>query len=74
MDVDLEQFYNEDPRRRHSEELEFGRDWIERGRPLRSLVGRGDGRGVRDARTGRGSTAPTGSAECTKGASPNTIW
>jgi hypothetical protein len=25
--VDLEQFYNEDPRRRHSEELEFGRDW-----------------------------------------------
>jgi hypothetical protein len=27
--VDLEQFYNDDPRRRHSEELEFGRDWSE---------------------------------------------
>jgi hypothetical protein len=25
--VDLEEFYNADPRRRHSEELEFGRDW-----------------------------------------------
>jgi hypothetical protein len=25
--VDLEQFYDDDPRRRHSEELEFGRDW-----------------------------------------------
>jgi hypothetical protein len=25
--VDLEQFYEADPRRRHSEELEFGRDW-----------------------------------------------
>jgi hypothetical protein len=25
--VDLEQFYNDDPRRRHSEELEFGREW-----------------------------------------------
>ena len=25
--MDLEQFYNEDARRRHSEELEFGRDW-----------------------------------------------
>jgi hypothetical protein len=27
--VDLEQFYNEDPRRRNSEELEFGRDWTD---------------------------------------------
>ena len=27
--MDLEQFYNEDPRRRHSEELEFGRDWTD---------------------------------------------
>jgi hypothetical protein len=27
--VDLEQFYNEDSRRRHSEELEFGRDWTD---------------------------------------------
>jgi hypothetical protein len=27
--VDLDQFYNEDPRRRHSEELEFGRDWTD---------------------------------------------
>ena len=25
--VDLEAFYDEDPRRRHSEELEFGNDW-----------------------------------------------
>jgi len=25
--VDLEDFYNADPRRRHSEELEFGTDW-----------------------------------------------
>jgi hypothetical protein len=25
--VDLEQFYEADPRRRHSAELEFGRDW-----------------------------------------------
>src|SRR4051794_20222046 len=29
--VDLEQFYNEDARRRHSEELEFGRDWTNEG-------------------------------------------
>jgi hypothetical protein len=27
--VDLEQFYSEDERRRHSEELEFGRDWTD---------------------------------------------
>lgn len=27
--MDLEQFYNENPRRRHSEELEFGRDWTD---------------------------------------------
>jgi hypothetical protein len=27
--VDLEQFYSEDPRRRHSEELEFGRGWTD---------------------------------------------
>jgi hypothetical protein len=27
--VDLEQFYDEDPRRRASEELEFGRDWTD---------------------------------------------
>src|SRR5690242_10975640 len=27
--VDLEQFYDADPRRRHSEELEFGTDWHE---------------------------------------------
>jgi hypothetical protein len=27
--VDLEQFYSEDPRRRHSEELEFGRAWTD---------------------------------------------
>jgi hypothetical protein len=27
--VDLEQFYNDDPRRRHSEELEFGRAWTD---------------------------------------------
>ena len=25
--MDLEEFYNADPRRRHSEELEFGREW-----------------------------------------------
>jgi len=25
--VDLEEFYEADPRRRHSEELEFGREW-----------------------------------------------
>lgn len=25
--MDLEQFYSQDERRRHSEELEFGRDW-----------------------------------------------
>jgi hypothetical protein len=29
--VDLEQFYDADPRRRHSEELEFGADWQENG-------------------------------------------
>jgi hypothetical protein len=29
--VDLEQFYDADPRRRHSEELEFGTDWQENG-------------------------------------------
>jgi hypothetical protein len=29
--VDLEQFYDADPRRRHSEELEFGTDWQEGG-------------------------------------------
>jgi hypothetical protein len=29
--VDLEQFYEADPRRRHSEELEFGTDWDEAG-------------------------------------------
>jgi hypothetical protein len=29
--VDLEDFYNADPRRRHSEELEFGTDWSEDG-------------------------------------------
>jgi hypothetical protein len=29
--VDLEDFYNADPRRRHSEELEFGTDWTEGG-------------------------------------------
>jgi hypothetical protein len=29
--VDLEQFYDADPRRRHSEELEFGSDWYEGG-------------------------------------------
>jgi hypothetical protein len=29
--VDLEQFYDADPRRRHSEELEFGTDWDEAG-------------------------------------------
>jgi hypothetical protein len=29
--VDLEQFYDADPRRRHSEELEFGTDWSEGG-------------------------------------------
>jgi hypothetical protein len=29
--VDLEQFYDADPRRRHSEELEFGSDWHDRG-------------------------------------------
>ena len=34
--MDLEQFYDEDPRRRHSEELEFGRDWIDEG--TRSVV------------------------------------
>ncbi|MGZ8734346.1 MAG: hypothetical protein ACXW1M_04105 [Acidimicrobiia bacterium] len=27
MQVDIEQFYEEDPRRRASEESEFGRDW-----------------------------------------------
>ena len=27
--MDLEQFYSEDPRRRHSEELEFGRGWTD---------------------------------------------
>jgi hypothetical protein len=27
--VDLEEFYNDDPRRRHSAELEFGRDWTD---------------------------------------------
>jgi hypothetical protein len=25
--VDIEQFYDEDPKRRESEEIEFGRDW-----------------------------------------------
>jgi hypothetical protein len=29
--VDLEQFYDADPRRRQSEELEFGNDWRENG-------------------------------------------
>lgn len=29
--MDLEDFYNADPRRRHSEELEFGTDWSEGG-------------------------------------------
>lgn len=29
--MDLEQFYDADPRRRHSEELEFGTDWQEAG-------------------------------------------
>jgi len=29
--VDLEAFYDADPRRRHSEELEFGSDWMDRG-------------------------------------------
>jgi hypothetical protein len=29
--VDLEQFYEADPSRRHSEELEFGTDWDEAG-------------------------------------------
>lgn len=37
--MDLEQFYDEDPRRRHSEELEFGRDWVdESGRSVVSWV------------------------------------
>ena len=27
--MDLEQFYEADPRRRHSEELEFGREWTD---------------------------------------------
>lgn len=37
--MDLEQFYDDDPRRRHSEELEFGRDWIdETGRSVVSWV------------------------------------
>ena len=27
--MNLEQFYDADPRRRHSEELEFGRDWTD---------------------------------------------
>ena len=27
MAMDIEQFYDEDPRRRSSEETEFGRDW-----------------------------------------------
>jgi hypothetical protein len=29
--VDLEAFYDADPRRRHSEELEFGNDWMDHG-------------------------------------------
>jgi hypothetical protein len=29
--VDLEQFYDADPRRRQSEELEFGNDWYDNG-------------------------------------------
>ena len=29
--MDLEQFYDTDPRRRHSEELEFGTDWTDAG-------------------------------------------
>jgi hypothetical protein len=29
--VDLEAFYDADPRRRHSEELEFGNDWMDNG-------------------------------------------
>lgn len=29
--MDLEAFYDADPRRRHSEELEFGNDWMDRG-------------------------------------------
>ena len=29
--MDLEQFYDADPRRRHSEELEFGTDWQDGG-------------------------------------------
>ncbi|HUI48436.1 MAG TPA: hypothetical protein VL119_07050 [Acidimicrobiia bacterium] len=29
--MDLEQFYDADPRRRQSEELEFGSDWEDRG-------------------------------------------
>jgi len=29
--VDLEAFYDADPRRRHSEELEFGNDWMDKG-------------------------------------------
>ena len=29
--MNIENFYNADPRRRHSEELEFGTDWLEGG-------------------------------------------
>ncbi len=30
--MDIEQFYDADPRRRHSEELEFGREWRDAGK------------------------------------------
>ena len=29
--MDIEQFYDADPRRRHSEEISFGRDWTDDG-------------------------------------------
>jgi hypothetical protein len=37
MVMDIEQFYDEDPRRRSSEEIEFGRDWSD-GSGVRSEV------------------------------------
>ena len=48
--MDLEAFYSADERRRHSAELEFGRDWHEEGHPLRGVVGRGHRRALPDAR------------------------
>ena len=51
--MDIEEFYAADERRRHSAELEFGRDWSDAGGRVRGVVGRGHRRAVPDARARR---------------------